>query len=126
MSARIQIWGLEIAQWLSALAALPEEQSSAPAPVSDSSFRGSNTAGFRAPVFTLPPPPLHIILFFNGICSLNKEVEDVLRFAHSEPDIHSSSSWEFAEMPHVPGSTICALFPKPGTQPRTLHTELPF
>lgn len=64
MSARIQIWGMEIAQWLSALAALPEEQSSAPAPMSDSSFRGSNTAGFRAPVFTLPPPPLHIILFF--------------------------------------------------------------
>lgn len=29
-------------------------------------------------------------------------------------------------MPHVPGSTICALFPKPGTQPRTLHTGLPF
>ena len=75
MSARIQIWGLEIAQWLSALAALPEFGSSprvktAHHQACNSSFRGSKTAGFRGHLYSPfhPSPHLHIILFFNGIC----------------------------------------------------------
>lgn len=100
MSAKIQIWGLEMVQWLSA------------------EF-GSSSHVTAQPLTTISD------YIFNGICPLNKEVEDVIRFACTANQVFILPPLE-GEILTCQETISAHSFPSQGHNLRTLRTGLPF